>query len=291
MEAWREELYHYGIKGQKWGVRNGPPYPLPGGAYSKLERKHLNSHGKYRRFSIAAKKHADSQILKGEKITTLSYDKNRTKGADMFYGVHTNPDRHLYNALFNKAVDQPIYDEHGASLGTGKFLKYRINNAVKQNIKIASEDSASDVFFKLYSKNRDFYNYVVDPERMQHNFVDEKYKFKGYREAAAVLDKIRKGDTPTSQDLQVAYRMFNYTIPSEGADSAKQRARFFTELQKLGYSGVLDTNDAIYGGFKAQEPVIIFDMTKLVSSDVKRTRISEKRFSTLVTIGRKTLGL
>lgn len=22
------ELYHHGIKGQKWGVRNGPPYPL-----------------------------------------------------------------------------------------------------------------------------------------------------------------------------------------------------------------------------------------------------------------------
>lgn len=25
-------LYHHGVKGQKWGVRNGPPYPLEGGA-------------------------------------------------------------------------------------------------------------------------------------------------------------------------------------------------------------------------------------------------------------------
>ena len=23
-----DELYHYGKKGQKWGVRNWPPYPL-----------------------------------------------------------------------------------------------------------------------------------------------------------------------------------------------------------------------------------------------------------------------
>ena len=22
------ELYHHGIKGQQWGVRNGPPYPI-----------------------------------------------------------------------------------------------------------------------------------------------------------------------------------------------------------------------------------------------------------------------
>ena len=28
MEAWRRELYHHGIKGQRWGVRRGPPYPL-----------------------------------------------------------------------------------------------------------------------------------------------------------------------------------------------------------------------------------------------------------------------
>lgn len=29
LNDWRSyELYHYGVKGQKWGVRNGPPYPL-----------------------------------------------------------------------------------------------------------------------------------------------------------------------------------------------------------------------------------------------------------------------
>ena len=26
-----DELYHHGIKGQKWGVQNGPPYPLDKG--------------------------------------------------------------------------------------------------------------------------------------------------------------------------------------------------------------------------------------------------------------------
>ena len=45
MEAWRENLYrrrvlvHHGIKGQEWGKRNGPPYPLDADAYSAKERK------------------------------------------------------------------------------------------------------------------------------------------------------------------------------------------------------------------------------------------------------------
>lgn len=32
-------LMHHGIKGQKWGVRNGPPYPLKDGAHSAAEKK------------------------------------------------------------------------------------------------------------------------------------------------------------------------------------------------------------------------------------------------------------
>lgn len=39
-----DELYHHGVKGMKWGVKNGPPYPLKSGqrvakviAHDKLE--------------------------------------------------------------------------------------------------------------------------------------------------------------------------------------------------------------------------------------------------------------
>ena len=36
------ELYHHGIKGQKWGVRNGPPYPLGSDQKSSSEKKANN---------------------------------------------------------------------------------------------------------------------------------------------------------------------------------------------------------------------------------------------------------
>lgn len=33
------ELYHHGILGQKWGQKNGPPYPLKAESHSRLEKK------------------------------------------------------------------------------------------------------------------------------------------------------------------------------------------------------------------------------------------------------------
>ena len=45
MESPEAYLMHHGIRGQKWGTRNGPPYPLDAGDHSAREKK-LNN-GKY----------------------------------------------------------------------------------------------------------------------------------------------------------------------------------------------------------------------------------------------------
>lgn len=42
------ELYHHGIKGQRWGVRNGPPYPLSSKVHSSVvKRKRRGKVGSY----------------------------------------------------------------------------------------------------------------------------------------------------------------------------------------------------------------------------------------------------
>ena len=297
METWRAELYHHGILGQKWGVRNGPPYPLGGGDYTPREKRAIYKQRK-KGNSIYNKRHFDETLKTGTTLSTLSYDRNRTKGADMFYATHKKLDQHQYNALFNRPIPKPIYDERGNSLGTGMFLKWRIKNTTTSDLKIASEDSGAEAFRQLYKKDRDFYNFVTDPARMQSHFVSDKYKFRGYRESRRALEKLRSGKTPTADELQTIYRMFNYVIPSDGGgdarrgnDVTKQRAKFFAALKEAEYGAVLDTNDAIYGGFKATSPVIVFDQSKVVLSGVEKTKMLDKRISELVTVGRKVLGV
>lgn len=292
------EMTHHGILNQKWGVRNGPPYPLGGGDYSPTERKAIRNKRKAGN-SIYNKRHFD-EVLSAKKTTlsTLSYDRDRTKGTDMFYATHNVLDKHQYNALFNRPIEQTIYDEKGRPIGTGKFMKYRIDNSLKTDIKVASEDSGAEAFRELFKKDRDFYNFVMDEERMRNYFVSDKYKFKGYREARDVLEKMKQGDyIPTGDELQVVYRMFNYVIPYDGAGDARkgkdvttQRTKFFNALKETGYGAVLDTNDAIYGGFKAKSPVIVFDMEQVVPKDVYQTKLIDQKFSDLVLIGRKLLG-
>lgn len=41
--VYKDELSHHGIIGQKWGHRNGPPYPLDASAHSKAEKEAMKS--------------------------------------------------------------------------------------------------------------------------------------------------------------------------------------------------------------------------------------------------------
>ena len=44
-------------------------------------------------------------------------------------------------------------------------------------------------------------------------------------------------------------------------------------------------------GSRPSHPIIVFDMEQVVPKDVYRTNLTDQKFSTLVLVGRKLLGL
>ena len=256
--------------------------------------------------TMAYKRDVDTILKKGTVLSTLSYDADRTKNADMFFATHKALDRHQYNALFNQPIKEYLKDESGNIVGVNKLNKFLIKNEVLKDMKVASETSGAKQLMSLIDKDSDFRDFIVNPSRMESHFVESKYKFKGYREAKEALERVRQPDyKATPDDWQKVYRMFNYVIPSDGskpdlskeaiasraADIKSQRNKMFSELKKNGYGALLDTNDSMYGGFKATSPVIVFDQDNIAFVGAKRTTAMSKIPSAWVLAGRRALGV
>lgn len=83
------ELYHHGILGQKWGHRNGPPYPLTASARSASEKKpgRSSSLAKVVKVGRENRKRAaqDYQDYKNELKTAKQNRKNRDKAIQETY--------------------------------------------------------------------------------------------------------------------------------------------------------------------------------------------------------------
>lgn len=295
-------LQHHGILGQHWGKRNGPPYPLKGGDYTPEEKRknHIKS---AKTNSTYNKRHFDTTLkAKNTKLQTLSFDPDRTKNVDMFYASHKVLDNNVYKALLNKPVPKDVLDENGNKIGTDKIYRFAIKNQIKSDMKVASEDSAASIFADLYKKDRNFFNFVTNEDRMLKYFDKKRLEgIKGYREGKEVVEKIRNNPdyTPSYKEIQTIYRMFNYIIPYDGAgkdikgakDVLTQRTKFFNECKKRGYGALLDTNDSIYNSLHATSPVIVFDMEQVIPAEVKKTGFSDRAMGIASLSFRRTFGL
>lgn len=285
------ELKHHGILGQKWGQRNGPPYPLSGRQYSSAE---LSKKYKTKR------RQEDHVIKKDTVMNTLSKDPNRTKDAEMFYAAHTKDDKNFYMSIFNFKMPTDEFDpETGEKIGTSNSYKYMINNKARTDIKVAGDEQSANMFSDLYKKDRDFSNFVTDKNRMQKYFEaahankPRMFYTKEYKDSFKALDKLDDPSKLDTNDIRRLYAIFNYTLaydgtytknpdPKGGKDVAVQRAKFFKEAKKNGYGAILDVNDTFNGTFKADKPVIVFDMEQVVPDRVWKTNFKDKAVADLV---------
>ena len=239
-----------------------------------------------------AKRHIDTVLNAGQILSTLSFDPDRTKGVDMMYATHQKRDMTFYGAFFNTPIHE-LLDKNGNIIGRGTFLKKQIKNTTIDPIRVASEDSGARVFIKLFRNDPDFSDFVLNPEKMLKRFdaaPNNPRRFKGYRDSIRILERIKNSDNVSNSDLAKIYRLFNFVIPNTDEATISQRAKFFNALYNAGFGAVLDTNDLIYGGFHARSPVIVFDMAKIVPSQIYQTTMKDRKLNILKALTNKVLG-
>lgn len=117
-------VIHYGVKGQQWGVRNGPPYPLIRGDYHNRMRKRNRPEFRYR---TPVAREVLSQYKK-EQLSELKKLDHPMNDDDLYRINHPTPreDGHAYNCPNCAAAFELLcrgYDvqanpaQHGSNVG------------------------------------------------------------------------------------------------------------------------------------------------------------------------------
>ena len=152
---YKDELYHHGIKGQKWGQRNGPPYPLGVSDHSAREQKAgwrsslSSSKNEYKRAKTNAK------IARNKRNRAYDEASNFSSLHPISQFVKSSKNYRKSNDLWNNAKQKDIaYDDAvkklNAAKGDYKSAKSEYNNKRIANVLGISEKEAQQI--KKYAK-------------------------------------------------------------------------------------------------------------------------------------------
>lgn len=239
-----EELKHYGIKGQKWGVR-----------------RYQNKDGSLTKAGLARYKdevNSQSRTIKEgtelQTITSRKYDPSKTS---RLYTSYTDYDKNMYKDLMGNFM----YNERG----------YNNTFVVKKDIKVASDNDVVDAFVKLAKDN---------PVQVARDMA-KAYNAAGpfmTRTAEQYNKKLSQIDND-KKARKLAEEFVSTTIMSNKAKVTNEN--FYGYLVKKGFDAISDTNDRKEA---AQDPLIILNLDKIdMKGSVKMSKEDLQAYSDYVT--------
>ena len=216
------ELYHHGIKGQKWGVRR---FQNKDGSFTPAGRK---------RYSISKNKDGVQVIKKGSEMHRVTTDpKSKRKG-------------YAYVSFMDADVKGYQHEiTQWRAVGNKNVKTYDLTMKLTKDLKIANEGEKAKAFVKLVENQKVDYQsmYVV-----QNKYSDSKGNYVGR------LKNVRDRWVKQGMDLDMAnaYTLFAMSL----YESPQNRKALFTELSKKGFGAIEDMEDSFSHRMK---PLIIFE--------------------------------
>ena len=246
-------LIHYGIRGQEWGKRNGPPYPLAAGDHSTSEKragwkkslKHQKKANKVANKGIRDVKYREAHTIPaGTKIYRTSANPNESPDG-LKYVSYIDADRNHYKggwirqtAGADKAYEYEFTATDDIKVPSRDELYSVINDTFKSNPKLVQEtvNNWLDVAVPKNSWERAerLYNRIDEEEIINGKRMTEKQAWE-----AIVNESVKnfKDMTP--------YQAAFYSAQSLGTNN-KLKDKVIKELSSRGYNAMVD--EASVGG-------------------------------------------
>lgn len=298
-----DELYHHGIKGQKWGVRR---FQKKDGTLTSAGKKRYDDssdnkkskhrtklEGKYISEGLSreeAIKKADNRI-KTEKILAIvggvtvaaaatylvtKAVKERTdqviKSGSKFQRIEGtkkifgSKDRNLHDAFYvtnNRYDNQNYQDAFGFQKKDHYGKAYRLDIETTGDMKIASQKKARDTFKQLLYES-------TGDDKFEYKFWAKQDLRGNHQVSDKYMDAIDRGKKVPDHIIRKLYDNYNSNLVGKAEDrnTARARQKFYDALKKQGYSGVQDINDLKWSKLRGKNPLIIFDKSKTTVKDV-----------------------
>ena len=288
-----DELYHHGIKGQNWGIKNGPPYPLGSSVstgHRLLKKKKVNKNAVDKAYDVpkklskfdeglgknlnnftAKEKKQREMIKKGLKVTAI-VGGTLLASAALYYGGNYVAREYLGKTLRNKEIYRMTLDKMDDIPKAGRI--YVSDNILDRKIykgrygkELLDRDPLINMFNGKVSNNDQVYENIlkVSKAKIAPNTVARKefnMLYNGDKEFKSVVDKnFEFGRTI----IPVRSNLWNKAI------NGKSRSRYdaFNITQAFGNSGneidprFMDNINKFYDALKKKGYHGIYDINDI----------------------------
>lgn len=230
-------LKHHGVKGQQWGVRRGPPYPI--------EDKVMKKGSKLNSVYVSNKKHNDKSLLKKKEVYT--YNPEDKHDADIYKG----PFAMYLTGTSAWVLDK--YIEWGMSSTKTSVRECKFETIKDLKMPTSKERRAE---FDALMTGKHSSKYIKELESVQ-DFLKKRYD--GYEEALSPGKRnILTADIKNDPTGDAAYNAFNTMMEARNAYGL---TRDYMKNIESKYDAMVDDNNAtVYND--AHDPVIVFNPKK-----------------------------